>query len=107
MTIRSKLSAAFFAAIALTPACSRSNNLFLGEVNATVGSHHVVVTDCYRFSVDPPQATKDGYRYTPCRDADLVIRGDQAIVNGRAYGPLKPNDAILIDHGVVSIEAKP
>jgi hypothetical protein len=90
-------------AAALTCACSQSNNLFLGEVRAIAGSHKIVVTDCYRLSVDPPQATPDGYRYTPCRDADIVIRKEEAIVNGRSYGHIGPNDSILVDHGRVSV----
>ncbi len=32
----------------LLSACSRSNNLLLGEVEAQVGPHTVRVTDCYR-----------------------------------------------------------
>lgn len=93
--------------MALTFACSRSNNLFLGEVQGNAGSHKIVVTDCYRLSVDPPQQTSDGYRYTPCRDADVLIRNEEAIVNGRSYGRLNPTDSILVDHGAVSIERGP
>jgi hypothetical protein len=88
---------------ALTSACSQSNNLFLGEVRATAGSHKIVVTDCYRLSVDPPRETQDGYRYMPCRDAEVVIRNGEAIVNGRSYGQIGPNDSILVDHGRVSV----
>ncbi len=87
----------------LTAACSQSNNLFLGEVRAMAGSHKILVTDCYRLSVDPPRTTQDGYRYTPCRDADVEIRKEEAIVNGRSYGHMKPADSILVDHGAVSI----
>jgi hypothetical protein len=83
--------------------CNRSNNLALGRVEATVGSHRVVVTDCYRTSVDPPRAVEDGYRFTPCKDADVFIRGAEVIVNGVSYGRAGANDAILVDHGVVSI----
>jgi hypothetical protein len=107
--IRAKLLAAFCCiAITLTSACSRSNNLLLGTVQATAGSHHIVVTDCYRLSVDPPLEItgppgESGYRYTPCRDADVFIRGEEAIVNGRSYGHLNRADSILVDHGVVSI----
>ena len=90
-------------AAALTSACSASNNLFLGEVRAMAGSHKIVVTDCYRLSVDPPQATRDGYRYTPCRDAEIVIRNEEAIVNGHSYGHINPSDSILVDHGRVSV----
>lgn len=72
------------------------------------GSHKIVVTDCYRFSVDPPREIADsagvtGYHYTPCRDADVLVRNEEAIVNGRSYGHLNANDSILVDHGAVSI----
>jgi hypothetical protein len=105
---RLNLLGALCIAVALTPACSRSNNLLLGTVEATAGSHHIVVTDCYRLSVDPPQeihgqTSESGYRYAPCRDADVLIRGEEAIVNGRSYGHMNPSDSILVDHGVVSI----
>jgi hypothetical protein len=99
-----RVFAACFAGILLS-GCSRSNNLLLGTVHATAGSHKITVTDCYRLSVDPPQATPDGYRYKPCRDADVLIRNEEAIVNGRSYGHIKPDDSILVDHGVVSIGA--
>ncbi len=36
-------------------ACTRSNNLLLGEVQAKVGSHDVRVSDRYRTNVDPPR----------------------------------------------------
>lgn len=95
--------------IALAPvvSCSQSNNLFLGEVRATAGSHKITVTDCYRFRVDPPQATPDGYRYMPCRDADILIRNSEAIVNGRSYGHISPGDSLLVDHGQVSVGPAP
>jgi hypothetical protein len=89
--------------------CSRSNNLLMGKIEATVGTHPVVVTDCYRTSVDPPQKlnnTPDGgavYRFTPCRDADIWIRGEVLEVNGKTYGHLNPSDSILVDHSVVSV----
>ena len=96
------------AGLLFLPACSRSNNLIFGWVQAQVGSHPVVVTDCYRLRVDPPQEVKgDGgqidYRFTPCRDADLLIRNEEVFVNGKSYGPVGPGDAIMIDHSVVSI----
>jgi hypothetical protein len=95
-------------AVLLLSACSRSNNLLLGRVQAQVGSHTVVVTDCYRTSVPPPQRLGDAvYRFTPCRDADVLIRGDELLVNGQSYGRLNPTDAVLVDHGVVSIVHAP
>jgi hypothetical protein len=88
-------------------ACGRSNNLLLGRVEATVGGHTVVVTDCYRTSVTPPEAIGDpseqSYRFMPCRDADVLIRNDELIVNGNSYGLLKQADAITVDHGKVLI----
>jgi hypothetical protein len=85
-----------------TGACSQSNNLLFGEVEATVGTHTVSVTDCYRTSVPPPTKSGHDYRFTPCRDADVVIHDETLVVNGRSYGPLKPGETVLVDHGVVS-----
>jgi hypothetical protein len=101
------LSACLCLAAALT-GCSRSNNLLLGEVQAQVGAHIVRVTDCYRTSVPPPErlADADGqasYRFMPCRDADVQIRAGELTVNGRSYGHIQQSDAILVDHGVVSV----
>ena len=88
-------------------ACSRSNNLLLGRVEATVGTHTVVVTDCYRTSVAPPEKvggpSDQVYRFTPCRDADVMVRNDELIVNGSSYGLLKQADAVTVDHGKVLI----
>jgi hypothetical protein len=98
-------------AVVLLSACSSSNNLLLGRVEATVGTHTVVVTDCYRTQAQPPEKMADEggqpvYRYMPCRDADIWIRGGELTVNGRQYGHLNPRDAVLVDHGVVSIGRK-
>jgi hypothetical protein len=94
-------------AAAFLAACGRSNNLLLGRVEATVGGHTVVVTDCYRTSVPPPWQISDAgaptYRFMPCRDADVVIRGEALTVNGQSYGRLNPGDDVLVDHGVVKI----
>ena len=88
-------------------ACSRSNNLLLGRVEATVSGHTVVITDCYRTSVTPPEKVggpgERSYRFTPCRDAEVVIRNDELIVNGTSYGLLKQADAVTVDHGKVLI----
>lgn len=90
----------------LCAGCSRSNNLLLGRVEAQVGNHTVVVTDCYRTSVPPPETLKDTgpptYRFVPCRDADVLIRGRELIVNGQSYGQMNATDSILVDHGRVS-----
>jgi hypothetical protein len=89
-------------------ACGKSNNLLLGEVQAQVGAHTVRVTDCYRTSVPPPERLADAngqesYRFMPCRDADVRVRGGELIVNGRSYGSIQETDSILVDHGVVSV----
>ena len=87
--------------------CSKSNNLLLGRVRANVGTHTVVVTDCYRTSAPGPEQTADGvYHYMPCRAADVWIRHEEVMVNGKPYGHLNPIDGVLVDHGVVSIERK-
>ena len=95
------------AALVLLSGCSRSNNLLLGRVEATVGSHTVVVTDCYRTQAPQPErladeAGKPVYHYAPCRDAEIWIRGEELTVNGKDYGHLNPSDPVLVDHGVVS-----
>jgi hypothetical protein len=96
-----------FAAALCLLGCSRQNNLLLGRVEAPVGTHTVVVTDCYRTSAPgPEQVATAAYHYMPCRDADVWIRGEQLTVNGRSYGHLNPGDGVLVDHGVVSIERK-
>ena len=88
----------------LVGGCSKSNNLFLGRVEATVAGHPVVVTDCYRTRVPQPQTELNGARFTPCRDADVLIRDGQLTVNGTPYGPLSPGARVVVDHGRVSIE---
>jgi hypothetical protein len=94
------------ALLALT-ACSKSNNLLLGRVEATVGPHTVVVTDRYRTSPPQPQQISAGvYHYMPCRDADIWIRAETLTVNHRDYGPLAPTDSVLVDHSVVSIQRR-
>jgi hypothetical protein len=96
----------------LLAGCGRANNLLLGRVRAELGSHAVVVTDCYRISVPAPrieegEGGRPAYRFKPCRDADVLIRGADLFVNARPYGQLQPQDAVLVDHGVVSIHHRP
>jgi hypothetical protein len=89
----------------LTPGCSHSNNLLLGRVEASVGGHTVVVTDCYRTKAPDPERLPNGdFHYKPCRDAEVWIRSEDLTVNGTAYGHLSLGDGVLVDHGVVSIE---
>jgi hypothetical protein len=95
------------AAVTLS-SCSRSNNLLFGEVEAQVDRHTVRVTDCYRTSVPAPERTQDvngqpSYRFMPCRDADVQIRAGELVVNGQSYGRIGETDAILVDHGKVSV----
>lgn len=91
----------------LTAACTKENNLLLGRVESPLGTHNVVVTDCYRTSAPAPDQVSDAdYHYVPCRDADVWIKADELTVNGKAYGKLDPGDGVLVDHGVVSIDRK-
>jgi hypothetical protein len=100
-----RISLALLFASLLFSACSSSNNVLLGRVEATVGNHDVVVTDCYRTSVPAPEKTgTTDYRWAPCKDANVVIREDELIVNGQSYGRVNPNDSVLVDHGRVSVE---
>jgi hypothetical protein len=104
---RKEIGLAICGLIVACSACSRSNNLLLGRVEATVGGHSVVVTDCYRTSVTPPEKvggpSEQSYHFRPCRDADVLIRNDELIVNGSSYGLLKQADAVTVDHGKVLI----
>lgn len=89
-------------------ACNKSNNVLLGRVEEKLGTHVVIVTDCYKTTVPPAQLLKSAsdkpfYRFTPCLDADVLIDGDQLIVNGRSYGTIHQTDTILVDHGKVLV----
>ena len=100
-----RLTIAFI--LLLLAGCSRSNNLLMGRVEATVGTHTVVVTDCYRTTVPPPELLANGdHHFMPCRDADVWIRGEELTVNGTAYGKLQAGDGVLVDHGKVSVDRK-
>jgi len=109
MQIRNTLRFILVACIVMQFACSRSNNLLLGRVESTVAGHRIEVTDCYRTSVPSPRQLPDlpdgrkVYEFMPCRDADVLIRGDELIVNGSSYGVLKQEDVITVDHGKVLI----
>ena len=89
--------------VASMAGCSQSNNILLGRVEAVVAGHPVVVTDCYRTSVPQPVIEATGATFTPCRDAVVVIRGEQLTVNGTPYGSLTPKAKVIVDHGRVSI----
>ena len=104
-----RLRCILVACIVMQFACSRSNNLLLGRVESAVAGHRIEVTDCYRTSVPSPRQLPDlpdgkkVYEFMPCRDADVLIRGDELIVNGSSYGVLKQEDVITVDHGKVLI----
>ena len=104
-----RLTCILVACIVMQFACSRSNNLLLGRVESTVAGHRIEVTDCYRTSVPSPRQLPDlpdgrkVYEFMPCRDADVLIRGDELIVNGSSYGVLKQEDVITVVHGKVLI----
>ncbi len=86
-------------------ACDAGNHLLSGEVEAQAGPFHIRVTDCYRTHVDAPVTQAGGtYRFTPCKDADVMIRQNELIVNGRSYGQIRPGSGVLVDHGVVSVQ---
>ncbi|HEX8160850.1 MAG TPA: hypothetical protein VF538_03055 [Pyrinomonadaceae bacterium] len=103
--------AACLAAAAASVSCGKSNNVLLGRVEAKVGGHAVVVTDCYRTEVPAPRkvegtaagGARETYRFTPCRDADILIRDEELSVNGTRYGRLQPGDSVTVDHGKVLI----
>ena len=86
-----------------------ANNVLFGRVTASVGEHAVVVTDCYRLEVPLPERlanTERGeptFRYAPCRDAVIELRGRELTVNGVPYGPLGPDDTVTVDHGTVLV----
>ena len=92
--------------------CTRSNNVLLGRVEADVGDHTIAVTDCYRTSVEPPHQVEGmsggqlTYRWTPCRDADISISGEELVVNSKRYGRLNRGDAVVVDHGKVLINER-
>jgi len=77
-----------------------------------VGDHKVEVTDCYRMNAPRPQRLGDlpdgkhVYSYVPCRDADVMIRGDELIVNSKLFGVLKPGDVVTVDHGRVLVNER-
>jgi hypothetical protein len=100
-------AAALSAVLFFSAACARENNLLTGRVEAQVGTHTVVVTDCYRTSAPGPERRAAAeYHYMPCRDADVWIRAEELTVNGRSYGRLDPYDRVLVDHGTVSVNRK-
>jgi hypothetical protein len=109
MTSKDILVMTVLSAAVLISACSKSNNLLLGRVEAKFGTHTIIVTDCYRTSVPPAQSGKDSldgstfYHFTPCLDADVIIRNERLTVNRRTYERLAPGDTVIVDHGQVLV----
>ncbi len=101
------------AVLGLASGCARLDSVVLGHVQATVAGYHVSVTDCYRTTIPEPErpsSLADGtqvYRWAPCRDAQIVIRGRTLVVNDREIQTLRPGDEILVDHGKVSVHSTP
>jgi hypothetical protein len=83
--------------------CGHSNNLLLGEVRGWMGTHEILVTDCYRTRVPQPTASEMTFRWEPCRDAVIAIENERLKVNGKDYGHLNDRDSVAVDHGVVSV----
>jgi hypothetical protein len=96
--------------VALAPGCGRAADNVLGRGEATVAGQRIVGTAIYRLHVSAPEALPplaDGakvYHFTPCRDADILIRGNALIVNQREIGPLHAGDEVIVDHGKVSVK---
>ena len=93
--------------------CGASENLLMGVTQAEVAGRLVVVTDCHRLVA--PEAHRledlpDGsavWLYAPCRDAVVLIQGDQLVVNNLPYGATAAGDVILVDHGEVYVNGAP
>ncbi len=100
------LTAIVLAAIALScSACSRDNNVLMGQLETDMGGHHVVVTNCRQFfgAPKPTKFAATSYRYAPCKDSVVVIQGDTLFVNGLAQGTLAAGDTVIVDQGKVKI----
>lgn len=109
-TLRSRIGSSVVIPLILVVAgCSRSNNLLEGRVETRIAEHAVVVTDCYRTSVPSPERLEDtpngeaAYRFAPCKDVTIELRGAELIVNRTSYGKLKASDTITVDHGKVLV----
>jgi hypothetical protein len=95
--------------IGLIAGCSKSNNVLLGRIESRIGTHTVIVTDCYRTSVPSPQTIVDStdgsiiVHFKPCMDAEIIIHNEQLFVNGISYEKLTPGDTVVLDHGRVLI----
>ena len=88
-----------------------THNELFGVEEATINGHTVVVTDCYRIGKQTAETIEDAskrsiHRFAPCRDADVLIKYEELIVNGKSYGMLNRGDRVTVDHGKVLINSK-
>ena len=91
--------------------CAGAIGLIQGRVEADVAGHHAIVTDCYRTEPPAPERLADEnglpvWRFAPCRDAIVMLRGAELEVNGNPYGALGAGDEIVVDHGKVSVNRR-
>jgi hypothetical protein len=99
-------------AVLLLQGCnSTTHNELMGIEEVTVNGHTIVVTDCYRWGKQQPQTIEDApgksiHRFNPCRDADILLKYEELIVNGKSYGMLSKGDRVTLDHHKVLINDK-
>ncbi|MEO5596831.1 MAG: hypothetical protein ABIQ97_06745 [Lysobacteraceae bacterium] len=107
-SLRNPIAALCAAAMLFAGACSRENNVLMGQVETDMGGHHVVVTNCRQFfgTPKPTKYAATSYRYAPCKGSVVVIQGDTLFVNGLAQGTLAPGDTVVVDEGKVKIHGK-
>ncbi len=87
------------------------HNELMGVEEVVINGHKVVVTDCYRLGKQTAQTIEDApdksiHRFNPCRDADILIKYEELIVNGKSYGMLNRGDRVTLDHHKVLVNGK-
>lgn len=105
VSLRNPIAALCAAAMLLSSACSRDNNVLMGQLETDMGGHRVVVTNCRQFfgTPKPTKFAATSYRYAPCKGSVVVIQGDTLFVNGLAQGTLAAGDTVIVDQGKVKI----
>ncbi len=106
-----KLALCVCAMLLLQGCNATTHNKLMGIEEVTVNNHTIVVTDCYRWGKQQPQTIEDApgksiHRFNPCRDADILIKYEELIVNGKSYGMLNKGDRVTLDHHKVLINGK-
>ncbi len=106
-----KLALCVCAVLLLQGCNATTHNELMGIEEVTVNGHTIKVTDCYRWGKQQPQTIEDApgksiHRFNPCRDADILIKYGELIVNGNSYGMLSKGDRITLDHHKVLINGK-